>query len=253
MRKPLIGVSLCRWKLKDRDEGWFHLVGEKYVKAITAYDAIPLAVPALADELDIAAFLDYVSGMVFSGSVSNVHPSFYGDPHEGCGLADKVRDVTVLRVMAAAIERGIPTLGICRGIQEMNVLYGGTLHRQVQEVSGRLDHREVPNVPDHICYAPVHNISLREGGVLQQIHGVREFAVNSLHGQGIDRLGAGLQIEAQTPDGQIEAVSVINAKAFAVGVQWHPEYRPRENPNYDKFMQAFHQAVRTYQQTQERV
>lgn len=120
MRKPLIGLSLCRWLLKDRDEGWFHLVGEKYVKVITAYDAFPLAVPALGDELDIEPVLENVSGLLFSSSVSNIHPSFYGDKHEGCGLADKVRDATVLRLMAAAIERGIPVLGICRGIQEMN-------------------------------------------------------------------------------------------------------------------------------------
>lgn len=248
MNKPLIGLSLCRWLLKDRDEGWFHLVGEKYVKVITGYDAFPLAVPALADKVDIDTVLENVSGLLFSGSVSNIHPSFYGDEHAGDGLEDKDRDATSLRLMAAAIERGVPVLGICRGIQEMNVLYGGTLHRQVHEVPGRLDHREKPDVEDDICYAPVHRIRLTEGGILHGIHGVSELNVNSLHGQGIDRVGEGLLVEAVAEDGQIEAISVKDAKNFAVGVQWHPEYHPKENPDYDIFIRAFHKAVRDYQQ-----
>ncbi|HWR79153.1 MAG TPA: gamma-glutamyl-gamma-aminobutyrate hydrolase family protein [Pseudomonas sp.] len=248
MSKPLIGLSLCRWLLKDRDEGWFHLVGEKYVKVITGYDAFPLMVPALGDKLDIEPILQHCSGILFSGSVSNIHPSFYGEDHEGAGLADKPRDATVLRLMAAAIERGIPVLGICRGIQEMNVLYGGTLHRHVHEVPGRLDHREIPDVEDDVCYAPVHAVKLTEGGVLHGIHGVTELNVNSLHGQGIDRVGEGLLVEAVAPDGQVEAISVKGSKAFAVGVQWHPEYHPKENPDYDLFIRAFHTAVREYQQ-----
>lgn len=247
MSKPLIGLSLCRWLLKDRDEGWFHLVGEKYVKVITNYGAFPLAVPALADELDIDTVLENVSGLLFSGSVSNIHPSFYGDEHPGDGLEDKDRDTTSMRLMAAAIERGVPVLGICRGIQEMNVLFGGTLHRQVHELVGRLDHRENPDVEDDICYAPVHVVKLTEGGVLHGIHGVTELNVNSLHGQGIDRVGEGLLVEAVATDGQVEAISVKGSKAFAVGVQWHPEYHSRENPDYDLFVRAFHQAVSDYQ------
>jgi putative glutamine amidotransferase len=247
MRKPLIALSLCRWLLKDRDEGWFHLVGEKYVKAITNYGAFPLAVPALGDDLDVDTVLENVSGLIFGGSVSNIHPSFYGDDAEGAGLADKDRDATVFRLMAAAIERGIPVLGICRGIQEMNVLYGGTLYRHVHEVEGRLDHREV-DAEDEICYAPIHGITLTEGGVLHGIHGVTELRVNSLHGQGVARLGEGLQIEAVAEDGQIEAISVKGSKAFAVAVQWHPEYHSKENPDYDLFLTAFHDAVKQYQQ-----
>jgi putative glutamine amidotransferase len=248
MNVPLIGLPLCRWQLNDRDIGWFHLVGEKYIQSITGYDAFPLMIPAFADELKIDTVLDNVSGIMFGGSISNVHPSFYGDDAEGAGLVDKPRDATVLRLMAAAIERGIPLLGICRGVQEMNVLYGGTLHRHVHEVPGRLDHREVTGVPDNVAYGPIHQVKLTEGGVLQQILGASEVAVNSLHGQGVARLGEGLQIEAIAEDGQIEALSVIGSKAFAVGVQWHPEYRYWENPQYNKLLQAFHDAAKEYQQ-----
>jgi putative glutamine amidotransferase len=246
MRKPLIALSLCRWQLKDRDEGWYHLVGEKYVRVITNYGAFPFAVPALASDIDIDTVLDNVSGVIFGGSISNIHPSFYGDDSDGAGLEDKDRDATVFPLMAAAIARGIPVLGICRGIQEMNVLYGGTLYRHVHEVEGRLDHRELDE-EDEICYAPIHDITLTKGGVLHGIHGVTQLRVNSLHGQGIARLGEGLQVEAVAEDGQIEAISVKGAKSFAVAVQWHPEYHSKENPDYDLFMTAFHNAVKAYE------
>lgn len=247
MSKPLIGLPLCRWQLTDRDIGWFHLVGEKYIQAVTGFGAFPLMIPAFGDELDLETVLDSVSGVMFGGSLSNIHPSFYGDDHEGVGLADKPRDATVLRLMRACIERGIPFLGICRGVQEMNVLYGGTLHREVHNVPGRLDHRERKDVPDNVAYGPMHSVTLTEGSLLHNLFGEREVMVNSLHGQGIDRLGEGLKVEAVAEDGQIEAVSVIGAKAFAVGVQWHPEYRYWENSHYNALIGAFHEAAREYQ------
>jgi putative glutamine amidotransferase len=222
-------------------------VGEKYISSVTGFGAFPLMIPAFADELDMDTVLDSVSGILFGGSLSNIHPSFYGDSHDGLGLADKPRDATVLRLMRACIERGIPFLGICRGVQEMNVLYGGTLHREVHEVADRLDHRERKGVPDDVAYGPMHNVTLTEGGVLHRLLGEREIKVNSLHGQGIDRLGEGLQVEAVAEDGQIEAVSVIGAKAFAVGVQWHPEYRYWEKADYNALLQAFHDAAKEYQ------
>src|SRR3989338_1125006 len=219
MSKPMIGLPLCRWQLTSRDIGWFHLVGEKYIHAVTGFGAFPLMIPAFGDDLDMDTVLDSVSGIIFGGSLSNVHPSFYGDDHPGLGLADKPRDETVLRLLRACIDRGIPFLGICRGMQEMNVLFGGTLHREVHAVEGRLDHREVKDVPDDVAYGPMHNVALTEGGVLHSLFG----------------------------DGQIEAVSVIGAKAFAVGVQWHPEYRYWEKADYNALLGAFHQAAREYQ------
>ena len=245
MSKPMIGLPLCRWQLTNRDIGWFHLVGEKYIHAVTGFGAFPLMIPAFGDDLDMDTVLDSVSGIMFGGSLSNIHPSFYDDEHPGLGLADKPRDATVLRLMRACLERGIPFIGICRGVQEMNVLFGGTLHRHVHEVGGRLDHREV-DAEDDVCYAPIHNVTLTEGGILHRLHGVTQLRVNSLHGQGIDRLGEGLQVEAVAEDGQIEAISVKGAKSFAVGVQWHPEYHSKENPDYDLFISAFHKAVQDY-------
>ena len=105
MNKPLIGLPLCRWQLTDRDIGWFHLVGEKYISSVTGYGAFPLMIPAFADELDMDTVLDSVSGIMFGGSLSNVHPSFYGDEHPGLGLADKPRDATVLRLISSGVKR----------------------------------------------------------------------------------------------------------------------------------------------------
>jgi putative glutamine amidotransferase len=246
--KPLIGLSLCRWLLKDRDEGWFHLVGEKYIKVITGYGAFPLAIPAIADDLDIDTVLDRVSGIIFSGSVSNIHPSLYGaKEHDDFNPKDndKDRDATVLRLMPAAIERGIPIFGVCRGIQEMNVLYGGTLHPKVHELPGMLDHREI-NAPDEICYAPIHGVTFPEGGILHRATGVTEMKVNSLHGQGINKVGEGLQVEAVAEDGLVEAISVKGSKGYTLAVQWHPEYHFWQFPLFNAINQSFHDAVREY-------
>lgn len=247
MSKPMIGLPLCRWQLTDRDIGWFHLVGEKYIQSVTGYGAFPLMIPAFGDDLDMDTVLDSVSGIMFGGSLSNVHPSFYGDEHPGLGLADKPRDATVLRLMRACIDRGIPFLGICRGVQELNVLYGGTLHREVHEVEGRLDHRERKGVPDDVAYGPMHKVALTEGGVLHQLLGEREISVNSLHGQGIDRLAPGLRATAHAPDGLVEAFELEGARSFACAVQWHPEWRCAEHPFYAAILSAFGAAVRQRQ------
>lgn len=245
MKKPLIGLSLCRWLLKDRDEGWFHLVGEKYIKFITGYGAFPLMVPAIADELDMDFVLDNVSGLIFSGSVSNIHPSNYGAESEDSDFNDRDRDATVFKLMPAAIERGIPIFGVCRGIQEMNVLYGGTLHRNVHEIPGMIDHRELPE-EDEICYAPRHKVSFPEGGILHRATGLREMLVNSLHGQGVNKVGDGLNVEAIAEDGLVEALSVKDAKGFTLAVQFHPEYHWWQFPLFDAVNGSFHDAVREY-------
>lgn len=252
MKKPLIGLTLCRWLLKDRDEGWFHLVGEKYIKVITGYGGFPLMVPAIADELDMDLVLDNVSGIIFSGSVSNIHPSNYGGVAEDSDFNDRDRDATVFKLMPAAIERGIPIYGACRGIQELNVLYGGTLHRKVYELPGKLDHREryaqdeTGHIDDTICYAPVHDVTFPEGGILHRATGVKTMKVNSLHGQGVDKVGDGLQVEAVAEDGLVEGLSVKGAKGFTLMTQFHPEYRWWERKEYDGINKAFHEAVREY-------
>jgi len=224
----------------------FHMAGEKYIAAMRdGAGLLPLLVPVLREPLAAGDVLDTLDGLLFTGSPSNVAPGLYGGPapREGV-LQDRNRDATALPLLKAAIERGTPTLCICRGFQELNVAFGGTLHQHVQEVEGRIDHREDKDADLEVQYGPAHPVEVSEGGVLSKIVRERTFAVNSLHSQGIDRLAPPLHADATAPDGQIEAVSMPAAKGFLLGVQWHPEWHWAENPVSREIFAAFGQAVR---------
>ncbi len=240
-RHPLIGVPAC---VKLIDDHPFHAVGEKYLTAVVdGARGVPLVVPALADRQDVADLVARRDGLLVTGSLSNVEPRHYGGPPSAEGtLHDPQRDATTLPLIRAAIEDGLPVLAICRGIQELNVALGGTLHQRVHELPGRLDHRAPTGVPREEKYRPAHPVRLTPGGLLARLAGAEEVMVNSLHAQAIDRPADGLEIEAVAPDGTIEAVRVPAAKAFAVGVQWHPEWRVTENPFYLALFEAFGKA-----------
>ncbi|RQH05306.1 gamma-glutamyl-gamma-aminobutyrate hydrolase family protein [Paraburkholderia dinghuensis] len=242
--KPLVGVTADRNMMGPHAS---HVTGEKYIAAaVDGAGALALVVPALGARQATADLLDAVDGLLFTGSYSNVEPHLYGGTPSAPGtLHDSHRDATTLPLMRAAIEAGVPVLAICRGFQEMNVVYGGTLHQQVHAVEGFDDHRE--NKADQLDeqYGPAHAITLADGGMLQRLAGgARDASVNSLHGQGIDRLGAGLVAEALAPDGLIEAVSVANARTFALGVQWHPEWQHAQNALSTAIFHAFGEACR---------
>ncbi len=242
--KPLIGVTADRTMVGSHAS---HTTGEKYIAAaVDGAGALALVLPALGERQATADVLDAVDGLLFTGSYSNVEPHRYGGtPSEPGTLHDPHRDATTLPLMRAAIEAGVPVLAICRGFQEMNVVYGGTLHQQVHNVEGLNDHRENKADPLDQQYGPAHAIALAEGGMLQRfLQGAHEARVNSLHGQGIDTLGAGLIAEAYAPDGLIEAVSVANTPAFALGVQWHPEWKHAEDALSTAIFRAFGEACR---------
>jgi len=214
----------------------FHLAGEKYMGAlIGGAGGLPLIIPALADQISLAVLLASVDGLLITGSISDVEPHHYGGaPCPPGTLHDPERDALTLPLIRAAIAAGVPLLAICRGHQELNVALGGTLHARLHLVPGLADHRERENQPLDIQYAPSHPVRLSPDGLLHRLArsvGVdpEEFPVNSLHGQGIDRLAPGVQVEAVAPDGVVEAVSVPGATAFALGIQWHPEWRYAES------------------------
>lgn len=223
----------------------FHAVGEKYVVAVReGAKAIPLLVPVLEDPLAMDEILSLVDGIFLTGSPSNVAPDLYGGPPPRDGvLQDHRRDTTTLPLIRHAIEGGKPFLAICRGFQEMNVAYGGTLHQHLEEVPGRLDHREDKSAPLDVQYAPAHDLNLAPGGILAGLAGGSAARVNSLHGQGIDRLGAGLIIEATAPDGTVEAIRARDARAFALGVQWHPEWKFWNDAFSASILAAFGEAL----------
>lgn len=242
-RKPVVLVAADSRQI---DEQTFHVVGHKYVAAVAeAAGAIPLAMPALGFAHDLDALLALADGIVLPGAVSNVHPAHFDEPVQNPALPlDPARDGTTLRLIGAAVAAGVPLLGICRGLQEINVAFGGSLYQAVHDAEGFADHREVAGAQKSEQYGPRHPVRTVEGGMLARITGCGEFMVNSLHGQGIARLGDGLVAEAYAPDGLIEALSIPAAKTFALAVQWHPEWDVLTTPPYLSVFRAFGDACR---------
>ena len=227
----------------------FHRIGDKYVRAASeGAGGVPLIVPALgADVLGLDAVLATLDGLLITGSPSNVEPHLYGGPASRPGTKhDPARDATTLPLIRRAVDTGLPLLALCRGIQELNVALGGTLHQHLQEVEGRFDHRSKPDEPHEKRYAPIHRVALAPGGLLAGLAGATEITVNSLHAQAIDRLAAGLAIEATAEDGTIEAVRATAGPGFALGVQWHPEWRFWEDPFSTALFAAFGAAARDH-------
>ncbi|HZQ39221.1 MAG TPA: gamma-glutamyl-gamma-aminobutyrate hydrolase family protein, partial [Rhizomicrobium sp.] len=208
-----------------------HTVNDEYVTALRdGSGALPLLIPSTEAPLDIRAVLEAVDGLLFTGAPSNVAPRHYGQSARPGTELDEVRDSTSLPLLRAAIESGKPLLAICRGFQELNVALGGSLHQHVHELPGRLDHREPQDASRDEEYAPAHDVTIIPGGVLAGLSGMTRAVVNSLHHQGVDRLAPMLTVEAIAPDNQIEAVSMPSAKAFLLGVQWHPEWKMAADP-----------------------
>jgi putative glutamine amidotransferase len=222
------------------------MVGEKYIDAVASgARAMPVLIPALGANLDLPSLLDACDGLLLTGSASNVEPYHYGGPASEPGtLHDPSRDATTLPLIPQAIAAGLPVLAICRGFQEMNVAYGGTLCQRLHEVAGYQDHREDETAPLEVQYGPAHEVSLEPGGRLRDLAGAERLQVNSLHWQGIERLGKDLEVEARAPDGVIEAFRVAKAPTFALGLQWHPEWQFAQNPFSSALFAAFGDASR---------
>ena len=246
--QPLIGVSA---DYKDGDGKPIHVVGDKYIRAILAgTHGLPLLIPAIGNAIDPANLAGRLDGLCLTGSLSNVHPRHYsGEPGPHAEPYDEQRDDIALPLIRECLKQAVPLLAICRGFQELNVALGGTLHTEVHNLTGHDDHRAPKDDDPDIKYGPKHRLHFREGGVFEKIAGAREIEVNSLHSQGIDRLADGLEIEGTAPDGLVEAVSVRNAPAFAVAVQWHPEYKADKNAFSLKLYRAFGEACRARART----
>lgn len=243
LNKPVVGIP-CDHRMIGPHP--FHAVGEKYIVAVRdGAGAIPLLIPVLDNPIDLDEILSVVDGIFLTGSPSNVAPANYGGaaPRDGV-LQDQRRDPTTLPLIRQIVDAGKPLFAVCRGFQEFNVAYGGTLHQHVQEVPGRFDHREDKHAPLDVQYAPVHDVELARGGLLERIAGTRSVKVNSLHSQGVDRLADSLTVEATAADGTIEAFRVTQARTFALGVQWHPEWKFWDNSFSKGLFEAFGQSLR---------
>lgn len=242
--KPLIGIPATVRTL----EFGLHLHGnaQQYYDAVVQHvGATVVTIPSLPDPANAIEFLDHVDGVLLTGGTSNIHPSAYGkDVVHVEDLFDPLRDASSFAIIRACIARGIPLFGICRGAQEMNVAFGGTLHERLHELPGKRDHRADETRPLREQFAEAHEITIEADGVLAQLLPERRYTVSSAHTQAIDRLADRLQVEATSDDGVIEAVSVKDANAFALAVQFHPEWHADRHPLYAALFAAFAEAVR---------
>ena len=243
--RPLIGVVSDR---RMQGPHPFHMVGEKYLQAVAdGAEAYPVALPSLAEGFDVVDIIHRLDGVFLTGSPSNLEPHHYmGAPSEPGTWHDPERDINALALIPAVIRVGMPLFAVCRGFQEMNVSFGGSLHQKVHEVSGYHLHKENPDDPLELQYAASHQVEFVEGGLLHRITGQTSAAVNSLHSQAVDKLGGELQVEARADDGLIEAFAVRDAPGFTLGVQWHPEWKVLENPISTAIFRAFGDACRGY-------
>jgi putative glutamine amidotransferase len=241
-RLPQVLLPACSRMLGEMA---FHVAAESYVQAVRLAGALPLVVPG-AGEADIDRLLDLADGVLLTGSPSNVHPRHFGEAvHDESLPLDEARDAWTLKLIPRALELGIPLLAICRGFQEMNVALGGSLRQAVHEELD--DHRAPPHEPLAVRYGPAHPVLIEPGGLLAEISGEREVTVNSVHGQGVRKLAAGLRVEARAPDGLVEAFALADAPGFNLGVQWHPEHRAADNPFSMSLLAAFGAACRERQ------
>lgn len=243
--KPLIGVVACRKMIESH---YFHAVGEKYIAAIVeGAGGVPVPIAALGDTFEPGDTLSRIDGLMLTGSYSNVEPHQYGGPASEPGtLHDPERDQTTMPLVRATLDLGLPMFAICRGFQEVNVALGGTLHQAVHDFPDYKDHREDPEASHREQYGPSHEVVFQPGGLLERLTGVGKAMVNSLHSQGIDELAPGLEIEARAPDGLIEAFTVSGVPGFNLAVQWHPEWRVKENPLSMALFSAFGNAARQH-------
>jgi putative glutamine amidotransferase len=250
MRKPVVGVIANTYRIENRFD--VQSTGERNLRAVAdVAGALPLVFPGLPEVTDIAALLEVVDGILLTGARANVHPTHFGaEPHPAHEPYDVNRDAVALPLIRACVDRGVPVLGICRGFQEMNVAFGGSLHPEIRELPGRMNHR-MPRLatgeihPDpEVVFADRHEVRLVRGGVFAALFGSDTIRVNSLHGQGILEPGGRVVIEGVAEDDTIEAIRIAGAPGFALGVQWHAEYDPQTNAVNRALFSAFGAALR---------
>ena len=244
MARPVVGV-IGNFHLLN-DEYPAQAVGEMNLCAVAQVsNALPVMIPALPHVAETADLVDRFDGFVFTGARPNVHPSQYGhEETEAHGTFDHNRDALTLPLIQACVDQAVPILGICRGFQEFNVAFGGTLHPEIRDLPGRMNHRMPPDGTLEEKFAHRHIVTLDEGGKFERVFGSTEVLVNSLHGQGICEPGGRIVVEGHAPDGTPEAIHIDEAPGFALAVQWHPEWNAGHDEVSRPLFEAFGGALR---------
>ena len=242
--KPVVGIIGNAYLIYDEYPA--QAAGVMNVEAVAEVSGcLPLIVPSLPGAVSVEDAMAACQGFVFTGGRPNVHPSEYGEAEtEAHGAFDRDRDGLALPLMRAAVAQGVPVLAICRGFQELNVAMGGSLYPEIRDLPGRDNHRMPPDGTLEEKFALRHEVRFSEGGVFARMMGAERVMTNTLHGQGIKEPGARIMVDGWAPDGTPEAIFVEGAPGFALGVQWHPEYRAGEDPVSRPLFEAFGAAVR---------
>lgn len=242
-KRPVLGIICCNRPVGGQPAQ--SVITRYIISSLTYADASGLLIPAmpgLVDARDVARRLD---GLLLTGTPSNVAPARYGDMvEEPPGPFDPERDEMTARLIDAMIAEGKAVFGICRGFQELNVAFGGTLRRDMAEHPDLIAHHAPDSAAHDDMFAHVHPVELKQGGVLRQAYGQDSIDVVSVHYQGADKVGPGLTVEATAPDGVVEAVSAEINGATVLAVQWHPEWRSNENPQSQLFFKLLGRALR---------
>ncbi len=246
MTRPVIGIIGNSYLVND--EYPTHAGGKMTSHAVAEVaGGLPLIVPSDPALVDVAELLEVCDGFLLTGGRPNVHPEEYGEaPTEAHGDFDRGRDSVTLPLVRACVERGQPVFGVCRGFQEVNVAMGGTLHPEIRDLPGRMNHRMPPDGTLEEKFALRHIVTLTEGGPFHRVLGAREVLTNTLHGQGIKEAGVRIVIDGHAPDGTPEAIYVENAPGFTLSVQWHPEWRAAGDPVSRPLFEAFGDAARSW-------
>jgi putative glutamine amidotransferase len=241
-RRPNIGISpdwtgagpenaFARYELKVT-----------YAEAVLRAGGLPFVLPYTDDATCVEAYLDRVSGVIITGGAFDIPPEAYGETaREGMGPLKEGRTAFETALMRAALKRNMPVLGVCGGMQLLNVVLGGTLFQDIA--------REVPEAREHEQKhdrtQPQHPVDVKDGTLLAEAVGRGQLMVNSTHHQAVNKLGNQVVATAASPDGVVEAIE-SSAHIFAVGVQWHPEYMLNNLPVHGGIYKVFIHKARDY-------
>jgi putative glutamine amidotransferase len=230
--RPRIGVTLDA----DEDRG-LYVLKVSYVDAVLAAGGLPILLPHATEPA--AAYLALLDGLVVTGGAFDVPPELYGEtPRKECGPTRPARTAFEKDVLAAALAARLPVLGVCGGMQLLNVVQGGTLHQDLVADAGLSGHEQPP--PKDV---PSHEVRVTPGTQLEALVGPSPLRVNSTHHQAVRDPGGGVLVSGRAPDGVVEAIELPDLP-FALGVQWHPEACLRHEPRHAALYRGLVQAAR---------